>query len=119
MPIIKSAIKRVRQTATRTQRNNVVKRQFRELIKKFLELIKEKNFTEATKLYPQVQKSIDMATKKNILHKNTAARKKSQLVKMIQADSKPAKEAKAEEKPAAKKTATKKPAAKKAATTKE
>ena len=83
MPIIKSAIKRVRQTATRTKRNNITKQKFRELTKKFLELIKDKKTAEATKLYPQVQKAIDMAAKKNLLHKNNAARKKSQLAKML------------------------------------
>jgi ribosomal protein S20 len=32
---------------------------------------------------PQAQKAIDMAAKKNIIHKNTASRRKSRLANMM------------------------------------
>jgi small subunit ribosomal protein S20 len=83
MPIIASAIKRVRQQEKRRKRNLVTINSYRRLIKEFTILIKEGKKAEATKLYPLVQKAIDMAAKKNILHKNNAGRKKSQLAKMI------------------------------------
>ena len=116
MPIIKSAIKRVRQQKTRTARNLVVKNRYKALIKEFTKLIEEGKTAEAEKLYPQVQKSIDMAVKKNLIPANTANRKKSALAKMLQA--KPAKKAaptkkEAEKKAPAKKAAPKKEEAKK------
>ena len=111
MPIIKSAIKRVRQQKTRTQRNLIVKNKYKALIKEFTTLIEAGKTEEAAKLYPQVQKSIDMTVKRNLIPGNTANRKKSQLAKMLTA--KPAKKAPAAkvsaDKPA-KKTAAKKKA---------
>jgi small subunit ribosomal protein S20 len=83
MPIIQSAIKRMRQEKTRRARNAITKKNYKFLMKEFETLISEKKIEQAAKLYPQVQKSIDFATKKNILHKNNAARKKSRLAKMI------------------------------------
>lgn len=83
MPIIKSAIKRVRQQERRQKRNLITKNIYKDLIKKFLDLVDNKKIEDAQKLFPQVQKSIDMAVKKNLLHANTAGRKKSQLMKMI------------------------------------
>ncbi len=83
MPIIKSAIKRVRSSEKRRKRNLITKDRYKELVKEFLKLIEGKKTAEAEKLFPQVQKAIDMATKKNLLQKNNAARKKSQLAKMM------------------------------------
>jgi len=83
MPIIKSAKKRVKVARTKQIRNTVTKNTYRNLIKQFEILVEAGKIAEATKLFPQVQKAIDMACKKNLLHKNTAARKKSNLAKMI------------------------------------
>ncbi len=109
MPIIKSAIKRVRQQERRRQRNLITTRKSRTLIKEFKLLVENGKMTDATKLYPLVQKSIDMSVKKNLLHQNTAGRMKSKLAKMISSQAKPKV---ADKKPAkkapAKKTTTKK-----------
>lgn len=83
MPIIKSAIKRVRQQDRRQKRNAIVTRRYKELTKEFLGLVADGKKTDAVKLYPLLQKSIDMAAKKNLIHKNNASRKKSNLAKMI------------------------------------
>jgi ribosomal protein S20 len=113
MPIIKSAIKRVRQTERRTARNVIRKRALKATLKNFIALIDEKKFAEATKLLPMVQKSIDLSVKNNLWHPHKGARIKSQYAKML-----PSTSAKAS---ADKKTTTKaapaaeaKPAAKKA-----
>ena len=107
MPIIKSAIKRVRLEARRQKRNTVTKATYRELVKQFIKLVDGGKQAEAAKLFPQVQKALDMAAKKNLLHKNNVARKKSNLAKLIA--NAPA--AKAEtKKPAAKKAPAKKSA---------
>lgn len=83
MPIIKSAIKRVRVAARRQQMNQVTKKKFREPLKAFEELVGAGDVEEAKKLFPRVQKTIDMAAKKNILPKRRAARMKSRLSKKI------------------------------------
>jgi len=83
MPIIKSAIKRVRQQKTRAARNLVTKNHYKSLIKEFSLLIQEGKIEEATALFPKVQKAIDLAVKKNLLHQNTAARRKSSLAKLL------------------------------------
>ena len=83
MPIIKSAIKRVRQQARRQKRNTITKNTYKELIKEITLLLEAGKLKEAAELFPKVQKSIDMAVKKNLMPKNTAARKKSGLAKQI------------------------------------
>jgi small subunit ribosomal protein S20 len=100
MPIIKSAIKRVRIEARRQKRNTITKNRFKELIKEFTSLIDGGKIDEATKLFPTVQKSLDMAVKKNLLHKNNVARKKSNLAKML--GNKPTAKAEAKKAPAKK-----------------
>lgn len=55
---------------------------------------------EAQKLFPQVQKALDLAAKKNILHKNNIARKKSRLSKLIAGKTAPKTHVKKDEKAA-------------------
>ena len=86
MPIIKSAIKRVRSTKRRTARNVITKRLLSEIIKVFTDFIAKKSFLEAQKLFPELQKRIDLAVKKNIWHRNKGNRKKSQFARMLAAD---------------------------------
>lgn len=81
MPILKSAKKRVRQNAKRRARNFPVRSELKSLVKKELTLIRDGNVEEAIKLMPSVYSIIDMAVKKNILPKNTAARKKSRIAR--------------------------------------
>ncbi len=109
MPIIKSAIKRVRQTERRTARNVIRKRFLKTEMKNFITLIEEKKFDEAKKLLPMVQKRIDLAVKNNLWHANKGSRIKSQYAKMLP-KTKAAPKASTEEK----KAPAKKPTAKKA-----
>ncbi len=83
MPIIKSAIKRVRQSDKRRQRNLITQRNYKTLVKEFETLIEAGKTAEAQKLFPEVQKSLDLAAKNNILHKNNVGRKKSRLSKLM------------------------------------
>ncbi len=73
----------MRITATNTSRNNASKRDFRIAIKKVLELVKENKIDQAKKAFLLAQKALDKAAKKGIIKKNTAARKKSRLVKKL------------------------------------
>lgn len=52
-------------------------------IKTLKKLVSEKKVKEAEKMFPQVQKIIDKATKTGLLKKNTASRKKSRLSAMV------------------------------------
>lgn len=115
MPIIKSAIKRMKQTAKRRERNVEVKKQVKSALKSFIEKPSAKGLQAA-------QSEIDTAVKKNILNKRTAARRKSQLVKLAKAAGvkiEAAKKAAAPSKTTvAKKQTSVKPVAKKVAATK-
>ncbi len=55
------------------------------MFKKELTLIKDGKVEEAVKLLPQVYSILDTAVKKNILHPNNVARKKSRLALAINA----------------------------------
>lgn len=79
MANIKSAIKRIRVTEAKTLRNRMVKSTVKTFVKKFEETLAAGNIDDAKKLYPRVSHVIDKAAAKGILHRNTAARKKSKL----------------------------------------
>jgi len=83
MPIIKSAKKRVKTSQVRYERNNQTRSKFRTAIKTVQDLMHDKKDAEAAAALPHAFKQIDMAAKKNVIHKNNAARKKSQLAKLV------------------------------------
>lgn len=83
MPIIKSAKKKMRQAIVRTKRNKLTSRIYKAVVKKTKLAVKNKKLDEAKKLLSESYKKIDMAAKKKLLHKNTAARQKSRLAKLI------------------------------------
>lgn len=55
-----------------------------ETVKEIKKLISGKDKKGAEKLLPKVYQTIDKAAKRGIIKKNTAARKKSRIVKMVQ-----------------------------------
>ena len=75
----KSALKRVRQTNKRTAHNRSMRADLRTIIKKFRLLQESGNIEQARDAYTDVQKNIDKAITKGILHKRTGARYKSRL----------------------------------------
>ena len=79
MPIIKSAKKRVRVSQKATVRNAKTRRTMRETVKSFHKAIAGGKSKEITDAHTQAVSAIDTAAKKNVIHKNKAARKKSQL----------------------------------------
>ena len=79
MPNIKSAKKRVKVIAIKTARNKANRSALKTEIKKANVAIETgENTQEAVRA---AQKKIDQAVAKGLLHKNTAARKKSALAK--------------------------------------
>lgn len=83
MPITKSAKKALKQSKKQRRENLCRLNAMREIIKKIRKLVIENKKEEALKLLPQVYKAIDKAAKNNVIKKNTAARKKSRLTKLV------------------------------------
>lgn len=79
MPIKDNAKKYMKVTAKKTERNKVVKGVFKRAIKATREALAAGDTKQAQELFARVQKSLDKAVEKNIMKKNTAARKKSRL----------------------------------------
>jgi ribosomal protein S20 len=105
MPIIKSAIKRMKQTIKRNERNVGIKREIKDATKSFLAKPTSEGLSKA-------HSELDTAVKKGLLKKNTVARRKAQLAKVAKdAGVKLAPAKKAAAKPAAAKASAAKPAA--------
>jgi len=83
MPITKSAKKALRQTERRAFRNLVYKKKIKNLIKKVRNLVSQKKLEEAKNFLPQIYKILDKSAKTGVIKKNTAARKKSRIAKLI------------------------------------
>ena len=83
MPNIKSAKKRVQLAEVRNARNKADKSALKTALKKFEAAAAEGNRTEAEGAYKVAVKSVDKAAAKGILHKNTAARRKSRYAAML------------------------------------
>ena len=110
MPLIKSAKKRMRQNTKHRQRNFRVRARVHASIRELNDFTKEGKKKEATEALSKVYKVIDTAVKKNILHKNTANRRKSSLAKLVAT----IKESEKKADPVVKKEVTKKVAEEKA-----
>lgn len=83
MPNIKSAKKRVKVTETKTLQNKMFKSAMKTSIKKYKAAVAEGNKELAEKTYLQAVGMVDRAVSKGIIHKNNAARKKSQYTKLL------------------------------------
>ncbi len=83
MPITKQVIKRVKQAKVRTARNKHYNNHMKSMIKLLLTYVKAKDVKKAEKILSDVVSSIDTCTKKNIIHKNNAAHKKSRIQKAM------------------------------------
>ena len=76
----KSALKRARQTIKRNIRNRALRSSLRTALKKYDALLEAKDIEAATDALPTVFRAIDRAVTKGVLHRNTAARRKSRSV---------------------------------------
>ena len=80
MANIKSAQKRIRVAAKKQARNKHVKSLTKTAIKK---VVSAAGTADANTMLVQAISAIDKAAVKGVYHKNTAARKKSRLTKMV------------------------------------
>lgn len=83
MPITSSAKKALRQAKTRRERNVTKKEAYKKSVTTYRKLVLAKKIDEAVKLLPAVFKSLDKASKTNVITKNKAGRLKSRLATMI------------------------------------
>lgn len=85
MANIKSQIKRNRQTQVRQARNKTVRSEMKTRVKQAVEVASD-GTDDAGDRFEAAQKTIDRAVSKGVLHKNTAARKKSRLARRMAKD---------------------------------
>ena len=85
MPQIKSSIRSVKTDAERRASNFAVKSTVKTAVRKTAEAAATSKVENATTLLAKAASTIDKAASKGVLHKNTAARKKSRLAKKVNA----------------------------------
>lgn len=83
MPHTRSAKKQLRKIRKRRLHNRTVMKSVRTEIKNFLEVSTKGTLDEMKKELVVVVKKLDKAAAKRVVHPNLAARKKSQLAKMV------------------------------------
>ena len=76
----KSAIKRIRSSQKRRERNRYQLKTARTFVKRLRDTTDK---AEAEELYKKVSAMLDKLAKKNIIHKNNAAHKKAKLAKHV------------------------------------
>ena len=129
MPLLKGSIKANKQNIKKRKRNASIRRDFKVAYKTVIDAIEKKDFKVVKEFASKAFSELDKALKKNLLKKNTVARRKARIhnaiklagekeikfTAMVKKAVKAVKKAVPTKKPAAKKTTTKKAAPKKAA----
>jgi small subunit ribosomal protein S20 len=87
MPHLKSGKKRLRQNIKRREHNRATKKALRKQLKVVFEVAENKQSTaeQLKKEATSAVKKLDKAAAKRVIHPNTAARKKSQIARLINA----------------------------------
>ena len=84
MANIKSALKRIRSSEKKRQRNRIFRSSARTYVKKARHLITEQGKTEESRAaVRQAFSALDKAAQKGVIHKNNAARHKARLMKIL------------------------------------
>ncbi|MDX1764699.1 MAG: 30S ribosomal protein S20 [bacterium] len=79
----KSAMKRARQNIKRNERNRQQRSRLKTTLKHLEEAISEKNAEEAQNRLMATVRLLDKSASKGLIHRNKAARKKSNLTKKV------------------------------------
>ncbi len=85
MANVKSAKKRIKVIETKTLRNKMIKSKVKTLSKKVVAAVAEGDKAKADAALKDATVAIDKAQAKGVYHKNTAARKVSNLAKAVNA----------------------------------
>jgi small subunit ribosomal protein S20 len=90
MPHLKSAKKRLRQNIKRRQHNRATKKALKKQLKVVFEVggSKQATLEQLKKEATMAVKKLDKAAARRVIHPNTAARKKSQIARLINAKNK-------------------------------
>ncbi|MBI4227675.1 MAG: 30S ribosomal protein S20 [Candidatus Omnitrophica bacterium] len=83
MPILKSAAKRMRADRVRQQRNLRTASELKTLIKRVETALQARQAPQATEALRVLAKKLDIASRKGMLHRNAAARKKARLSRRL------------------------------------
>jgi small subunit ribosomal protein S20 len=83
MPIIASAKKQMKQNNVRKERLKPYKTKMLTLYKNITKLVSKEDKDGALNLISEAVSTVDLAVKKNIIHKNNGSRKKSKMYKLI------------------------------------
>ncbi len=89
MPNTKSAKKRLRQSLERRARNRAVKSALRTQMRKVREAAKAGELERAQEEFRRACKKLDQAAAKGVIHRNSAARRKSRLNAFLKATAQP------------------------------
>ena len=81
----KSAEKRIRQTATRRERNRAQRSKMRTAVRNLRRAVESGEKEQAEELLPATLRLIDATAQKDIIHRNTAGRSKSRLSRAVAA----------------------------------
>ena len=80
----RSALKRIRSSEKKRQRNQIFRSSARTYVKKARQLMAEQGKTEESEAaVRQAISALDKAAQKGVIHKNNAARRKARLMKML------------------------------------
>lgn len=79
MPNTASARKHVRASAKKQARNDHARSGLTNLRRKFRKAVSEGNAADATTIFQELQRTLDTAARRHIIHRNAAARTKSRL----------------------------------------
>jgi small subunit ribosomal protein S20 len=80
-----SALKRARQTETRTARNRANRSRLRSALRDLRDALGKGDKSTAEKTYRSTVSALDKAVQKGVVHKNTASRYKARLSKRVTA----------------------------------
>jgi len=83
MPHTRSAKKQLRKNLSRRLHNRAVKKAVKTQIKKVFEVARDGSLDQLQKEFVVAAKKLDKAAAKRVVHPNMAARKKSQLARLL------------------------------------
>lgn len=83
MPNLKAAIKDLRQSKKRAERNKLIKDELHSLRRYFRQAVEAKNASKAQELSKTLIQKFDKAVQKRIIKANTAARYKSRMMQKV------------------------------------
>jgi small subunit ribosomal protein S20 len=84
MPVIKSAIKKARKDIKARKHNREIRDEYKEASNKVRKLVKDGDLKKATVALRDAYSKLDRAAKRNIIHLNSASRRKARLAALIQ-----------------------------------